>query len=305
MISISIIIPVHHVTDSFLTQCLRSLHSQTFGDFEAILILNAATNNELRIAQSFCKSDHRFKLFETDIADVSTARNIGLEHTQGKYITFLDCDDWFSEKALQVFFDLMENNHSEIGIANTQKIWNNEKKQVLFNFYNHTEDALLKRIPNVGVCGFVVRNDIIKKHHIRFKEGLKLSEDRVFFSEYYLHCKKIAFTNDIVYFYRQHENSVCKTKQTHEHAIQQLKAAKLLHNILERSSEYSKRDIQHLDRILARMGMVAYINSGTTKDGFKLLKDFFLENISHSKLIFYYCWNRAKISALIGRILCL
>lgn len=305
MTQISIIVPIHRVDASYLGQCLSSLCSQTLKDFEVFLILNNSTSSEKNIAEKFCTEDSRFKLFETDIADVSTARNIGLKHTQGKYITFLDCDDWFSEKALQVFFDLMENNHSEIGIANTQKIWNNEKKQVLFNFYNHTEDALLKRIPNVGVCGFVVRNDIIKKHHIRFKEGLKLSEDRVFFSEYYLHCKKIAFTNDIVYFYRQHENSVCKTKQTHEHAIEQLKAAKLLHNILERSSEYSKRDIQHLDRILARMGMVAYINSGTTKDGFKLLKDFFLENISHSKLIFYYCWNRAKISALIGRILCL
>ena len=305
MTKITVIIPIHRVEASYLKQCISSLRAQTLKEFEAILILNDSTNSEKELSEKFCTEDSRFKLFETDIADVSTARNIGLASIQGKYVTFLDCDDWFSENALQILFDLMEINQTEIGIANTQKIWDNGKKQTLFNFYNHTEDALLKRIPNVGVCGFVVRNDIIKKRHIRFKEGLKLSEDRVFFSEYYLHCKKIAFTNDIVYFYRQHENSVCKTKQTHEHGIQQLKAAKLLHNILERSSEYSKRDIQHLDRILARMGMVAYINSGTTKDGFKLLKDFFLENISHSKLIFYYCWNRAKISALIGRILCL
>ena len=305
MTKITVIIPIHRVEASYLKQCISSLRAQTLKEFEAILILNDSTNSEKELSEKFCTEDSRFKLFKTDVADVSTARNIGLASIQGKYVTFLDCDDWFSENALQILFDLMEINQTEIGIANTQKIWDNGKKQTLFNFYNHTEDALLKRIPNVGVCGFVVRNDIIKKRHIRFKEGLKLSEDRVFFSEYYLHCKKIAFTNDIVYFYRQHENSVCKTKQTHEHAIQQLKAAKLLHNILERSSEYSKRDIQHLDRILARMGMVAYINSGTTKDGFKLLKDFFLENISHSKLIFYYCWNRAKISALIGRILCL
>lgn len=305
MTKISVIIPIHRVEMSYLNQCLSSLRTQTLKEFETVLILNDSTNDEKELSESFCAKDSRFKLFEADIADVSTARNIGLENAQGKYITFLDCDDWLSENALQVLFNLMENNQTEIGIANTQKIWNDGREQTLFNFYNHIENALLKHIPNVGVCGFVVRNDIIKKHHIRFKEGLKLSEDRVFFSEYYLHCKKIAFTNDIVYFYRQHENSVCKTKQTHEHAIQQLKAAKLLHNILERSSEYSKRDIQHLDRILARMGMVAYINSGTTKDGFKLLKDFFLENISHSKLIFYYCWNRAKISALIGRILCL
>lgn len=305
MTKISVIIPIHRVDTSYLSQCLSSLRSQTLKEFEAILILNNSTGSEKKIAEKICEEDQRFKLFETNIADVSTARNIGLKHAQGKYVTFLDCDDWFSEDALQILFNLMENNQTEIGIANTKKVWCTGKEKKLFNFYNHIEDALLKRIPNVGVCGFVLKNDIIKKHHIRFQEGLKLSEDRIFFSEYYLHCQKIAFTNDIVYFYRQHASSVCKSKQTHEHAIQQLKAAKQLHSILERSSEYSKRDIQHLDRILARMGMVAYINSGTTKEGFAQLKAYFLKQICDSKLTFYYCWYRAKFSALIGRILCL
>lgn len=301
MIKISVIIPIHRVDSSYLSQCLNSLYLQTLKDFEAILILNDSTKKEKNIAEECHIKDSRFKLFETDIADVSTARNIGLENTHGKYVTFLDCDDWFSEDALQKFYDLMENNLAEIGIANTQKTWNDGKKQILFNFGNRVEDALLKRIPNVGVCGFVLRNDIIKKHHIRFQEGLKLSEDRVFFSEYYLYCKKIAFNNNIVYFYRQHEKSVCLAKQTHEHAIQQIKAAIALHTILAKSPEYSKRDIKHLDRILTRMGMVAYINSGTTKEGFVQLKNFFLDNISKSKFIFYYCWFRSYVLALIGQ----
>lgn len=303
MTKISVIIPIHRVEASYLKQCLSSLRAQALKEFEAILILNGSTNTEIKIAQEFCTNDPRFKIFKTDIADVSTARNIGLDHALGKYVTFLDCDDWFSEDALQKYYDLLENNQAEIGIANTQKIWNNGKKQDLFNFHNHVEKALLKRIPNVGVCGFILRNDIIKSHHIRFHEGLKLSEDRVFFSEYYLYCKKIAIINDIVYFYRQHSTSVCKTKHTHKHAIQQIKAAIVLHKILAKSPEYSKKDIEHLDRFLTRVGMVAYINSGTTKDGFKLLKEFFLENISKSKFIFYYCWYRAQISAFIGRIL--
>lgn len=303
MTKISVIIPIHRVEASYLKQCLSSLHIQTLKEFEAILVLNGSTNTEIKIAQEFCTNDPRFKIFKTDITDVSTARNIGLDHVQGKYITFLDCDDWFSENALQILVDLMESSQTDIGIANTQKIWNNGKKQVLFKFCNHVEDALLKHIPNVGVCGFILKNEIIKKNHIRFQEELKLSEDRVFFSEYYLYCKTIAFSNDIVYFYRQHNASVCKSKHTHEHAIQQIKAATALHEILAKSPEYSKKDIEHSDRILTRMGMVAYINSGTTKDGIKQLRDFFLTNISESNIIFYYCWYRAKISAFIGRLL--
>lgn len=303
MIKISVIIPIHRVEASYLNQCLSSLRKQTLKEFEAILILNDSTNGEKELSEKFCTENSRFKLFQTNVADVSTARNIGLEHAQGKYITFLDCDDWFSDNALLALSDLMEQNQTEIGIANTQKMWDNGKKQTLFNFHNHIEDALLKRIPNVGVCGFVLKNEIIQKNQIRFQEGLKLSEDRVFFFEYYLYCKKIAYSNEIIYFYRQHNSSVCKSKHTHEHAIQQLKAAKLLHNILAKSPEFSAKDIHHLDRLLARTGMVAYINSGTTPQGIAQLRNYFFNNICNSKFIFFYCWYRAKISSIIGNIL--
>lgn len=300
---ISVIIPIHRVGDSYLSQCLSSLCSQTLKNFEAILILNNSTNSEKSISEKYCTEDVRFKSFEIDIADVSTARNIGLENAHSKYITFLDCDDWFTENTLQKYYDLMENTQAEIGIANAQKVWNNEKKQTLFEFDDHTENLSLKRIPHFAVWGFIFRNDIIAANKIRFHEGLKLSEDRVFLFEYCFHCRRITFSNAIVYFYRQHDASICKTKHTHEHAILQQKAAVILHNILEKSPEYSKKDLGHLDRQLSRIGMVAYINSGTSNDGFIQLKDFFLKNISKSKLIFYYCWYRAKASAIIGKIL--
>lgn len=303
MTCISVIIPIHRVEASYLKQCLSSLRLQTLKNFEAILILNDSTNSEKELSEKFCTEDSRFKLFETDIADVSTARNSGLDHVQGKYVTFLDCDDWLSENALQIFFDLMESCKTEIGIANTKKIWCDGKEQILFNFYNHVEDALVKRIPNFGICGFVFKNDIIQEKGVRFQEDLKLSEDRVFLFEYYLYCKKIAFTDKVIYFYRQHASSVCKSKQTYEHAIQQIKAAIALRKILAHSSEFSQRDIHHLERFLTRMGMVAYINSGITKDGVSQLKAYFLNHICNSKLTFFYCWYRAKISSIIGNIL--
>lgn len=128
MIKISVIIPIHRVEASYLNQCLSSLRKQTLKEFEAILILNDSTNGEKELSEKFCTENSRFKLFQTNVADVSTARNIGLEHAQGKYITFLDCDDWFSDNALQALSDLMEQNQTEIGIANTQKIWDNGKK---------------------------------------------------------------------------------------------------------------------------------------------------------------------------------
>lgn len=300
---ITVIVPIHRVEHSFLNQCLSTLRSQTLKEFEAILILNDSTNNEKETAEKFCAEDSRFKLFETNIADVSTARNIGLDHAQGKYITFLDCDDWFSNDALQTLFDLMEQNQIEIGLANAQKILGNGKQKKLFDFYNHTEATSLKHISHTGVWSYIFQNNIIRENGFRFQEGLKLSEDRVFLFEYYLHCKKIAFTDKTVYFYRQHASSVCNSKQTHEHAIQQIKAAIALREILANSPEFSQRDICHLERFLTRMGMVAYIKSGTTKDGISQLKTYFLNNICNSRPTFYYCWYRAKLSSLAGKFL--
>ena len=296
---ITVIVPIHRIEQPFLNQCLSSLRKE----FEAILILNDSSNSEKKLSGKFCTEDSRFKLFEINFADVSAARNIGLEYAQGKYITFLDCDDWFSKDALQTLFDLMEQNQIEIGLANVQKILENDKQKILFDFYNHTEATSLKHISHTGVWSYIFKNNIIRENGIRFQEGLKLSEDRVFLFEYYSHCKKIAFTDKIIYFYRQHASSVCKSKQTHEQAIQQIKAAISLRKILASSPEYSQRDIRHLERFLTRMGMVAYINSGVTKDGVSQLKAYFFSHICDSKLTFYYCWYRAKLSSLAGKLL--
>lgn len=300
---ISVIVPVYKVPLEYLRVCLDSLVAQTMQECEFIIVSDGAPEAECSICEEYAAKDTRFKFFNREHAGVSAARNFGINQAQGEYITFVDADDWFSENALQILFNIMEENQAEIGIANSQKIWDNGRRQTLFSFYNHTEKTLLKRIVHVGCWSYIFKNSIIQTNHIQFQEELKLSEDRVFIFEYYLYCQKIAFTNEIIYFYRQHSSSVCKLKQTHEHAIQQLKAAKQLHNILVTSQEFSTRAVHHLDRCVARMGMVAYINSGTTKVGINQLKVFFLENISHSKVCFYYCWWRAKISSMIGNLL--
>ena len=302
-IKISVIIPVYKVPLDYLRYCLSSLSKQTMRDCEFIVVSDGAPDAENSVCEEYVVKDSRFKFFKREHAGVSASRNYGLDQASGEFIAFLDSDDWFSECALQLFYDLIKNNQAEIGIANVQKVWNNDKRNALFNFYEHVEKISLKNIPNYAVWGYIFKKDIIVNNQIRFQEDLNISEDRVFLFDYFTHCKKIAFANDVIYFYRQHEASICNTRQTHEHAIQQLKAAKYLYEILKNSLEYSQRDIRHLERVLTRMGMVAYINSGITKEGFCILREFFLNNICSSTFIFYYCWYRSRISALIGNIL--
>lgn len=303
MIKISVLIPVHRVDSSYLDQCLGSLRTQTLIDFEALLILNDSSENEKNICSKFCHEDSRFKQFNTNIADVSTARNIGLADAQGKYITFLDSDDLLSKSALETLYELVEKANADVGLANTKKFWNNRKEEILFNFKESSDNVSLKKIPNFAICGYIFKRDVINKFHLRFKEQLKLSEDRVFLYEYFSHCNKTAYSNEITYLYRQHDASVCHVKKTPMHAIQQIHAANYIAESLKNNPLFTKKEITHIKRSLSRMGMVAYICSGSTSCGRDEIKHSFHEFISPSAISFYYCWYRATFAALIGKLL--
>lgn len=300
---ISIIIPIHRVNSSFLNQCLDSVRTQSFKDFEAILILNGSSESENDVCTKFCRDDSRFKQFNIETADVSTARNIGLANAQGKYISFLDCDDMLPKNALESLSKLIEKTSVDIYLANTKKFWDNGKEKTLFCFNESVSDVTLRQIPHFAIWGYIFKRNLISTFHLRFKEQLKLSEDRVFLYEYFSQCNKIAYSNEITYLYRQHEASVCHVKKTPVHAIQQIHAANYIAKILENNSNFTNHEIFHIKRSLSRMGMVAYICSGSTSYGRAEIKQSFHKFISPSAISFYYCWYRATFSALIGKLL--
>jgi len=304
MLNISVIIPIHRVASDYLIQCLKSVQSQILVNFEAILILNGSSNTEQKICEEFCDQDKRFNLHQIEKADVSSARNVGIRNAQGKYITFLDSDDWLTINALQILFELMENSSADIGLANTKKIWKSKKEQILFKFNREKECSSIQKIPNFAICGYVFKKQIIQNNQLLYKEGLKLSEDRDFIYNYFTHCKTIAFSNESVYYYRQHSGSICHARQTVNHVIQQFKAASSIAKSLTSAQACSTKHIAHIKRSLARMGITAFFyNSEITSQDKKRIKTEFYNLVSKSSTCFSYCWYRAKISFLIGKLL--
>ena len=90
---ISLIIPAYNV-GKFLQQTLSSVQNQTWKDFEAICVNDGSSDDSLDIIKKFTKSDKRFKLLNKKNEGVSAARNDGVKIAQGKYIMFLDGDDY-------------------------------------------------------------------------------------------------------------------------------------------------------------------------------------------------------------------
>ena len=99
---ISVIIPVYNV-EKYLHVCLNSLLYQTYQNFEIICIDDASSDSSLEILEYFTKKDPRIKIIKNDSnRGQGYSRNRGLEVAQGKYISFLDADDWFSPNAFEI-----------------------------------------------------------------------------------------------------------------------------------------------------------------------------------------------------------
>ena len=105
---VSIVIPIFN-SAPYLSGCLASVSKQTIGDWEAILIDDASTDESAQIAASYCKHDQRFRLLhQPHNMGQSAARNLGMQHVKGEYLLFLDSDDALAPNYLEVMLHHIE-----------------------------------------------------------------------------------------------------------------------------------------------------------------------------------------------------
>lgn len=104
---ISIVIPVYNV-ENFLERCITSVLNQTFENIEIILVNDGSTDNSLRICQQYEKIDSRIFIINQENQGLSAARNSGINQARGKYICFIDSDDWIHEKYLEILYNDIE-----------------------------------------------------------------------------------------------------------------------------------------------------------------------------------------------------
>ena len=111
---ISIIVPVYNV-EKYLKECVESVLAQTFIDFELLLIDDGSTDSSGAICDEYAQKDTRVRVFHKENGGVSSARNLGFDNAIGKYVIFLDADDyWFNINALEQLYQTADENHVDI-----------------------------------------------------------------------------------------------------------------------------------------------------------------------------------------------
>lgn len=213
---VSVIVPVYNV-EQYLDECINSLINQTYKNLEIIIVDDGSIDNSGKICDSY--DDLRIKVYHKTNGGLSDARNYGLKFASGDYILFVDSDDFLDTNMIKTLVENAINYDVDISICGYSKYYNKDNivkcTQCLFN-----EKIIdLKRVEylyDFNHYGVGVWNKLLKKElleDILFPVG-KVSEDYFVMYKIFYKTKSIYYTNESLYFYRQRQNSITKSKKT-------------------------------------------------------------------------------------------
>ena len=205
---VSVIIPVYNV-EQYLRQCLDSVCNQTFKDIEIIVVNDCSPDNSLQIIKEYQQKDKRIVLVDLkQNGGLGNARNQGMKIAKGKYLTFVDSDDFISNNCIEVLYNNIEKlNTNFIGSeflhynANTHKI---SDGIIFFNKYNtvindiHTKKTILQRLAICRPWGILFSRHFLQSKNIFFK--IRRHEDILFMYEVFIKAYNFAFISDKILF---------------------------------------------------------------------------------------------------------
>lgn len=211
---ISVIIPVYNA-DKYLKKCVKAVISQTYTDFELLLIDDGSTDNSGIICDELSACDSRIKTFHKENGGVSSARNAGIEYAAGEYIAFVDADDIADINYLSKMYESLIKNDADISVWGLEFIKNDITDMTTASSDVHcvipAREVLSKQpSDNLMLWGpycKLYKTGIIKENNIRFDEALYNGEDIVFIAEYLLYCKNVYYDTDTVYRYMSNSES--------------------------------------------------------------------------------------------------
>jgi glycosyltransferase involved in cell wall biosynthesis len=206
----SITIPAYNVTP-YLRECLDSVLSQSFIDWEAICIDDGSTDETGAILDEYAKKDTRLRVFHQENAGVSNVRQKALELSCGKYLISIDPDDYVEKDFLHGFFNVIGSDSVDVVWSDFKRLSANGKLKLIVQDFEADETKLMKSmltgIMHGGMCNKAVSIDFIKRSGVKFAH-LPWSEDLVFLYELFLHKAKLKYLPEGRYIYRYRVGSL-------------------------------------------------------------------------------------------------
>ena len=212
---ISVILPVFN-SEEFIRKAIESVLAQTFEDFELIIVNDGSTDSSKDIIDSF--KDDRIRLINQSNHGPGAARNNALKIAQGRYVMYLDSDDWFTSDALEVAYGEITKFDADMTFFKMinfdgERYYENDwfELKTLQSFKNRTFKPI--ETPgsifdlSVGVCQKIYNRSFLERIDARFPEGI-FFEDMPFFYYVLLKSERISIIKRHLYFRRKHDESI-------------------------------------------------------------------------------------------------
>ena len=206
MLSCSIIVPIYNA-DKFLQKCIDSILSQSYRDFELILINDGSSDHSYEIAEKYQQEDKRVKLYSQVNSGIAAARQLGLQYSSGDWVMFVDADDYLLPNALQVMYD----NAKDVDVVNASvigtegRLWEHGKIGVLSN------DEYIKSILDSTTYSYayakLFRKAVVAHEDMELPPSFKIGEDVIMNLKIAKKIGKVRNIKDVVYCYRKNNES--------------------------------------------------------------------------------------------------
>lgn len=218
MTVISIIVPIYNV-EPYLHRCVDSLLTQTFRDFELILIDDGSPDNCPAICDDYARQDKRIVVIHQKNAGLSAARNAGLDCATGEYIAFIDSDDWVHPEYLERLYRALVDAQADLALCSLLTVCDDpsnprHNRSVLIPSGVMSQQDMVRKLTQPDPWRYVVACcKLYRRHifdHLRYPVGFQ-HEDEALWHRVIAACSRIVCISDPLYFYYQHPTSIMGT----------------------------------------------------------------------------------------------
>lgn len=224
MDKISVIVPVYNV-EKYLKRCIDSILNQTYKNLEIILIDDGSTDNSLEICEIYKKKDERIILIHKKNSGLGLTRNVGMENSTGKYIMFVDSDDYLDTNMIENLYNDLIKNKADTCIGGFKRVFDkstdvyeNKYAGRIFEGHDTTNIVLAKMLGKnsqiddhieMSAWKTLFSKNIIEENNIKFpSEREFISEDIIFNTEYFPNAQRVYMSSNIGYNYCDNSNSL-------------------------------------------------------------------------------------------------
>ena len=272
MPDISIIVPIYNA-ERFIEKCIDSLLNQTKQELEFILINDGSTDNTESIIKKY--TDKRIKYFKNKNQGIGKTRNFGISKAKGKYLMFIDSDDYITENACEELYLKAKTSKADIVVCDFYKVYDNKKQEEIklpsFKTTSLKDNPNILIDINLAPWNKLYKTSLIKENNIKFVEGIKY-EDAPFVAEALDKSNKIAKLDKCLNYYVIHGNS--ETTVRDERVFDILKIVDLIRTYFK-DKKYTKEVVDKLTVRIITNYTIQQRNQKVKKVGMKFIDEAF------------------------------